>query len=223
MNKISLMRIRLSRANKLSLGLFILGAGIIIWSLVQILIQPNLSAPIDNRANSNKLPTLVIKEAEQLNAEPVQINSLSSIQSQDIILYPIRPEVGDKIGSLIIPALEQEIPIIHGVGEDELEKGIGHFAQSVLPGENDNSVLSGHRDTVFRDLSKLQIGDQLIVRTSAGSFTYEINNTQIVDKDDQTIITPTDDAVLTVTTCYPFNYVGAAPDRYILSANLVES
>lgn len=222
MNNLSPTRKKLSKVNILSLGLLILGIGVIIWSLVHILIQPNPTASIDNKPKSDKLPTLLIKETEQIKAEPIQIKSQSSNQSQDIILYPIRPEVGDTIGSLTIPVLEQEIPIIHGVGEDELEKGIGHFAQSVLPGENDNSVLSGHRDTVFRDLGKLQIGDQLIVQTSAGSFTYEINNTQIVDKDDQTIITPTDDAVLTVTTCYPFSYVGAAPDRYILSANLVQ-
>ena len=106
---------------------------------------------------------------------------------------------------------------------DDLKKGIGHFIQSVLPGEEDNCVLSGHRDTVFTKLGKLKIGDQLIVQTSAGTFTYEIKLIRIVDKDDKTVIVPTDHAVLTLTTCYPFLFIGSAPNRYILSADLIIS
>lgn len=59
-----------------------------------------------------------------------------------------QPTVGEDMGTLTIPKLNATIPIIHGTGEDELDKGVGHFADSVLPGEADNSVLSGHRDTV---------------------------------------------------------------------------
>lgn len=93
----------------------------------------------------------------------------------------------------------------------------------MLPGEKDNCVLSGHRDTVFSGIGKLKIGDQLIVKTSAGIFTYEVKGTRIVGKDDKTVIVPTSRAVLTLTTCYPFNFIGDAPNRYIVSANLVKS
>ena len=93
----------------------------------------------------------------------------------------------------------------------------------MLPGEKDNCVLSGHRDTVFRELGKLKIGDLLITRTSAGTYTYEIERIRIVDADDRTVIVPADHAVLTVSTCYPFRYVGDAPERYILVADLVTS
>jgi len=106
---------------------------------------------------------------------------------------------------------------------EELEKGVGHVTQSVLPGEEDNCVVSGHRDTVFRQIGDLKIGDQLIVETSAGTFTYEVDGTRIVHKDDKTVIVPTDHAVLTMTTCYPFYFIGDAPDRYIISAALVKS
>ncbi|MGI2327848.1 class D sortase [Planococcus sp. YIM B11945] len=144
-------------------------------------------------------------------------------QNANEILYPIRPVVGENIGNLTIPALNQKLPIVHGTDEDELSSGIGHFAGSVLPGEKDNSVLAGHRDTVFRELGQLKITDQLIVETSAGTFTYEIREIKIVPKEDKSIITPTASAVLTVTTCYPFSFVGSAPDRYILIADLVSS
>lgn len=132
------------------------------------------------------------------------------------VLYPTRPEIGDDIGELYIPRIDSTFPIYHGTDENELEKGIGHFADSVLPGENDNCVLSGHRDTVFRRLKELDPGDSLIVRTSAGEFEYKVNKIRIVDADDRTVIVPKPKATLTVSTCYPFQYIGAAPQRYIL-------
>ncbi|EZP77064.1 sortase family protein [Parageobacillus genomosp. 1] len=135
-------------------------------------------------------------------------------------LYPVRPKMGDKIGELYIPKLNATLPIYHGTDEDELEKGVGHFAGSVLPGEDDNSVLSGHRDTVFRRLGKVGEGDWLIVRTSAGEFRYKVNKVRIVDEDDRTVIVPKPRATLTVSTCYPFEYIGPAPKRYVLVAYL---
>ncbi|ALS77962.1 class D sortase [Planococcus kocurii] len=137
--------------------------------------------------------------------------------------YPKTPEIGDLMGELIIPKLEATLPIIHGTDEDELEKGVGHFAQSVMPGENDNSVLSGHRDTVFRELGDVGKGDLLIVETYSGTFTYKVRQVRIVDEDDRTVIVPKPRATLIVSTCYPFDYVGYAPDRYILVADLVSS
>lgn len=145
------------------------------------------------------------------------------MSASDKTLHPVYPVDGDNIGSLTIPALNLKLPIIQGTGVKELKKGVGHFTQSVLPGEEDNCVLSGHRDTVFRQIGKLKIGDQLIVQTLAGRFTYEVNGTRIVHADDKTVIVPTDSAILTMTTCYPFNAIGSAPDRYILSATLVKS
>ncbi len=137
------------------------------------------------------------------------------------VLYPVRPKQGDEIGSLYIPKLNQSLPIYHGADEDELEKGVGHYANSVLPGEKDNSVLSGHRDTVFRKLGEVGVGDILTVTTSAGEFTYKVNKVRIVDANDLTIIVPKPRATLTVTTCYPFNFIGDAPQRYILVAYMV--
>jgi len=112
--------------------------------------------------------------------------------------------------------------MVQGTGEKELTEGVGHFTQSILPGEKDNCVISGHRETTFRQLNKLKIGNPLIVQTSAGTFTYEVSGTRIVHKDDKTVIVPTKNAVLTLTTCYPFNFIGNAPDRYIVSAVLVK-
>ncbi|WP_027409246.1 class D sortase [Anoxybacteroides tepidamans] len=139
------------------------------------------------------------------------------------VIYPRQPKTGEHIGELIIPKLNAILPIYHGTNEDELEKGVGHYAGSVLPGQQDNCVLAGHRDTVFRKLGEVGKGDLLIVKTMAGEFTYKVRKVRIVDADDRTVIRPKPRATLTVSTCYPFHYIGAAPKRYILVANLVKT
>jgi sortase A len=138
-------------------------------------------------------------------------------------LYAEKPAAGEKFGEITIPKLEIAIPIYEGADEDQLAKGVGHFSGSVLPGENNNSVLSGHRDTVFRRLGEVEKGDLMVVKTTAGSFTYRIEKTRIVDADDRTVIVPKPEASLTVTTCYPFGYIGNAPERFVLFGSLVDS
>lgn len=143
-------------------------------------------------------------------------------EEEDEVLYPVRPEIGENIGDLMIPVIGATLPIFHGTDEDELLKGVGHFADSVLPGEKDNTVLSGHMDTVFRELGEVGKGDLLIVETSAGKFTYKVRKTRIVDADDRTVIVPKPKATLTVSTCYPFDFIGSdAPERFILIADLI--
>ena len=159
----------------------------------------------------------------EIALETEESEKMETIEPEIRSEYPKTPEIGDLMGELIIPKLEASLPIIHGTDEDELEKGVGHFAQSVMPGENDNSVLSGHRDTVFRELGEVGKGDTLIVKTHSGTFTYKVRQVRIVDEDDRTVIVPKPRATLTVSTCYPFDYVGYAPDRFILVADLVSS
>ena len=129
------------------------------------------------------------------------------------------PSVGETAGILHIPKLESDLPIVEGTHEDDLEKGVGHYAGTAYPLEKDQIVLSGHRDTVFHRMGELDIGDILTLKTTYGDFSYEITDTEIVDADDRTVIASTaPDEVLTLTTCYPFSYVGNAPDRYIINA-----
>ncbi|WP_456272916.1 class D sortase [Bacillus sp. AK031] len=145
----------------------------------------------------------------------------SNVSPEEKALYQQAPAKGEKIGKLLIPKLDISMPIYEGADEKVLEKGVGHFSGSVLPGMQDNAVLSGHRDTVFRDLGQIGEKNFLIVKTSAGKFTYRVNQVRIVDADDRTVIVPKEEATLTVTTCYPFDYIGHAPKRYVLVAELV--
>jgi sortase A len=208
----------------LSQGFLILGIGFICYALINIGAQSVYYA--DAYRSPSSSPTTFAANQARLtedNAASMEPEPASDIDDSDKILYPLYPAEGDNIGSLSIPVLKQKLPIIQGTGTEDLKKGVGHFIQSVLPGEKDNCVFSGHRDTVFAKLGELKIGDQLIVQTSAGTFTYEIKYIRIVDKDDRTVIVPADHAVLTLSTCYPFLFIGSAPYRYILSADLVIS
>ncbi|MBA4494522.1 class D sortase [Paenactinomyces guangxiensis] len=138
-------------------------------------------------------------------------------------LYKKQPKVGETIGVLEIPRLKAKLPIIHGTSESQLARGVGHYKKSVLPGEKDNSLLSGHRDTVFRRMGEIKIGDKFIVQTEAGIFTYQVKKSRIVDQHDRKAIVSTyPKPQLTVSTCYPFSYIGFSPQRYLLIADLVD-
>ncbi|MDO8848807.1 MAG: class D sortase [Coriobacteriia bacterium] len=198
----------------LSLGCLALGIAGLVWAGLNIgtqLLRPDV-------ADSGLVAPAVVKQKPQGGYAESVVPSDPPVPQ---VLYPVRPAEGDPVGTLLIPALDQTLPIVEGTGDDELKEGVGHYVQSVLPGEPDNCVLSAHRDTHFSGLGALKVGDWLIVQTSAGTFSYEISVIRIVDKDDRTVIVPTDHAVLTLSTCYPFDYVGSAPDRYIISADAV--
>ncbi|MBU3110998.1 class D sortase [Clostridium lacusfryxellense] len=199
MNKVKLSWDKVSLVTVLSATFMVFGIGFIFWATFNIWSQSN----------------------NIVKATPTHYSAPETSPNKP--LYPVYPVDGDNIGSLTIPALKLKLPLIQGTGVNDLKKGVGHFTQSVLPGEKDNCVLSGHRDTVFSKMGNLKIGDQLIVQTSAGIFTYKVNGTRIVHKDDKTVIVPTKNAVLTLTTCYPFNFIGNAPDRYIVSADLIKN
>lgn len=147
----------------------------------------------------------------------------SSTPSARAVVYSPYPKVGDVIGTISLPSLRQKLPIIEGTDEAELKRGVGHYVRSVLPGIVDNSVLAGHRDSVFSQLGKLALGDPLVVRTAAGQFTYMVSKFRIVMADDRTVIVPTTSAILTLSTCYPFRYIGNAPKRFIVTADLVQT
>jgi sortase A len=130
-----------------------------------------------------------------------------------------KPPMGEAVGILQIPRLNADLPIVEGTDPDDLEKGVGHYKGSYYPDEKGQIVLSGHRDTVFRKAGELEIGDSLEIILPYGNFEYEITETKIVESDDLSIITLQNETEeLLLTTCYPFSYVGNAPQRYIIYA-----
>lgn len=124
------------------------------------------------------------------------------------------------IGRLEGPGLS--VLIREGVDEDTLRKAAGHLPESALPGEPGNFVLLGHRDTFFRGLRNLQRGDSIRVATRAGQFRYVVQDLEVTEPEAVRIQSSADrDA--TLITCFPFNYIGPAPRRFVVHARLADN
>lgn len=95
--------------------------------------------------------------------------------------------------------------------------------RTAQPGETGNAVITAHRDTFFRHIYELNKGDQIQVRRSGRTFTYEVTGKRIVMPEDVSVIKPTDNPQLTLITCYPTYYIGPAPKRLVVFSKLVDS
>ncbi|MDN4524880.1 class D sortase [Fictibacillus fluitans] len=131
---------------------------------------------------------------------------------------------GEKMAELIIPKMEKKFSVYWGTDEKALKKGVGMYSNrkyTVTPGEKGHVVLSGHRDTVFVGLDSIQPGDKLAVKMKNKVYWYVVEKHWITDKGDRSVIVPTENERLTLTTCYPFDYFGRAPERYIIQAKRI--
>lgn len=180
-------------------GLVVIGIGV--WQIVETKFQGDTS----------------LKEAKKIVAQAESLTIDEELPKRNKKIEP--PNFGDTVGLLTIPKIKSELAIVEGTDPNDLKKGVGHYKGSYFPGENGQIVLSGHRDTVFRRLGELKPGDIFEVQMANGKFKYELTHTKIVDKDDRTIITlQNTQEELIVITCYPFRFVGDAPERYIIYA-----
>lgn len=132
------------------------------------------------------------------------------------------PELGERFATLKVPKVGIESDILQGEGKAQLRKGAGHYVGSLLPGEGGNVVLSGHRETVFYPLQDVELGDEVVIETDYGTYTYTISDIYMTTPDDVTPTIPTDSEKLTMYTCYPFIKYGPTPERYVVVADLVE-
>ncbi|WP_053367316.1 class D sortase [Bacillus sp. FJAT-27245] len=165
-----------------------------------------------------------LKEARKLVGNASNESAAAHLPGQEAGEQSGKPDFGEVVGLLEIPAIKSELAIVEGTDPDDLKKGVGHYEGSYFPGEGGQIVLSGHRDTVFRRLGELKTGDILTIRMPKTHTHYEITATKIVDAEDRSIITlQKDREELILTTCYPFSYVGNAPERYIIYGKPLKS
>ncbi len=129
------------------------------------------------------------------------------------------PDPHPVIGRVIIRRLGFSVSMVEGDDEESLELAAGHMPGSAMAGDSGNMIIAGHRDTAFWPLRKIQTGDRIEVQTSHKAV-YRVQNTHVVSPRDVTDLGNTNDAVLTLVTCYPFRHVGPAPKRFIVRAKL---
>lgn len=126
-------------------------------------------------------------------------------------------EIGQPVTRLLIPRLDLDEVVVEGVGVEELNTGPGHLPGSVMPGQVGNSVISAHRDRHFRHFDQLVVGDRIATDASGHATTWVVVSIRVVDKDAPALFR-TDDATLTLTTCWPIRFVGTSPQRLIVTA-----
>jgi len=124
---------------------------------------------------------------------------------------------------LRIPRIRLEVPVLEGTDELTLNRAVGHIEDTATPGADGNAGIAGHRDGFFRGLMNLVGGDAIELESLHGTESYQIERTWIVNPDDVSVLDPTPGRSLTLVTCYPFYFIGSAPQRYIVRAVRVDT
>jgi sortase A len=158
-------------------------------------------------------------ENRQLDA--ILASAPPSSPERSVTRAPLAP--GSVMGRIEIARLGVSAVVRTGSDARTLQLAVGHIPGTAYPGENGNVGLAGHRDTFFRRLSDVQPDDEIVMTTPEGRFVYRVERTDVVQPADVWVLDPTPHATLTLVTCYPFTYLGAAPERFIVRAVGVRS
>jgi sortase A len=125
---------------------------------------------------------------------------------------------GSAIAALSIPRIRLSAVVLQGSDARTLRRGPGHVEKSASPGDSGNVVIAGHRDSFFRPLKDVQIGDDIFLETPTTRLQYRVTSLWVVKPADVSVLDSTGDSVLTLITCYPFWMLGNAPDRFVVRA-----
>ncbi len=124
---------------------------------------------------------------------------------------------------LRISKLQLDAPVLEGTDDLTLNRGVGHIVGTALPGEEGNIGIAGHRDSFFRVLKNIKEGDTIELVTSSHTERYTVDHIVLVRPDDVSVLRPRSISSLTLVTCYPFYFIGSAPQRYIVQASIADS
>lgn len=156
-----------------------------------------------------------------VTVEKNNIQTIAPVLEGDVLLN--YPAYGTKYATIKIPSISVELPVYYGSTYSILKSGIAHDESSYFPGEGGSVIMAGHNfKTFLANLPKAEIGDNIIIETTYGEFTYEISDTKIV-KETETNEVPVqkEKEILMLYTCWPINNIGHASQRYVVYANLV--
>jgi sortase A len=129
---------------------------------------------------------------------------------------------GDRpLGRIEISAIGLSAMIMEGTDARTLRRAVGHIPGTPLPGQRGNVAITGHRDTFFRPLLHIHKDDEIRLTTLRGSYRYLVDSLKVVEPEDIKVLDNSDDAILTLVTCYPFYFVGPAPKRFIVRAHMI--
>jgi sortase A len=138
------------------------------------------------------------------------------------IIYRGRSKVpvGTWVARLEAPSVKLKATVLEGSDETTLDRAAGHIEDTAMPGERGNVGIAAHRDTIFRPVRNLRVGDPLVLTTADHVYRYRVTKMRVVDPDDVGVLDAMNHSTLTLVTCYPFTFIGHAPKRFIVSADL---
>jgi len=163
--------------------------------------------------------TLLDARIYQENAELTLEEQIQAQETHETAPPKLTTKEGDILGRIEIPKIGLSVVVLEGTTSQTLQHGVGHIKGTALPGEPGNVGIAGHRDTYFRGLKDIRANDEIQIETIAGITRYEVDWIQITVPSDVAIVSSATDSALTLVTCYPFHYVGAAPERYVVHAH----
>ncbi|UOR10855.1 class D sortase [Halobacillus amylolyticus] len=199
---------------KIGIVISVLGLGLVVWSGYGWWKQTTVVTHDTSLAQS------VDEEWDQTaEQQTLQVEDVAASQSGVTTKY----DKGEEVGEFVIPKLGTVYPVYWGTNQAALQKGVGMYdtAFTTVPSAKRHTALAGHRDTTFRNLDQLAEGDRLYVKVDEVKYEYQVRETWVTDAEDRSVIVEKEKPTLTLTTCYPFDYIGSAPDRYIVQAELI--
>ena len=170
-------------------------------------------------ANSMQAVTYQVEQRARLARLSPSGDHLAVHRSGDVIATPDDATV--LIGRLEIPRIGLSTVVMEGDHEKTLNVAVGHLPDTPLPWQEGNTALAGHRDTFFRPIRRLQTGDEIRLVTPRGTFRYRATRNVVVEPDELWVLDPSPTAALTLITCYPFDFVGPAPRRFVVHAERI--
>ncbi len=146
----------------------------------------------------------------------------ASLREQDVPDYPPVAAGDPVIGRIEIPRVGVSAVILEGVDDRTIRRAVGHFPETPLPFQGGNMALAAHRTAEFRGLRNIRLGDEVSVVSDRGTFKYRVERTWVVRPEDVSVLDPSPDKVLTLVTCFPFDFQGSAPERFIVRARSID-
>jgi sortase A len=134
---------------------------------------------------------------------------------------PVAPDPG-LLGRIEIPRLGVSAIVREGDDDATLRRAVGRIPGTALPGEEGNMGIAGHRDTFFRPLRRIEVGDRIRLVVPPNTFEYRVDSLSVVEPHEVSVLDSNGTEELTLVTCYPFRFVGPAPDRFVVKATRIE-
>ena len=176
-----------------------------LWTVAALCITVSVATAVEAHAAR--------QAAQVIEPAPVESSPPPVVAGEDA-----KPVV---MGRLEIQQIALSVPVLSNFDPDSLTRGVGHIPGTAVPGGLGNLGLAGHRDTFFRPLRNVKLGMKIDIITHGGDFRYMIDSTEIVTPDQVRVLDIGDRPEMTLITCYPFDYIGAAPRRFIVHAHLL--